>query len=49
MNAQPGQQPASYEGAQNADNEIANDPKTGPSHDLSCQPARDETDKQYNQ
>jgi hypothetical protein len=49
MDAQPGQQPASDKGTQNADNEITNDPKTRPSHDLPCQPACDETDKQYDQ
>jgi hypothetical protein len=49
MDAQLGQQPASNKGAQNADDDITNDPKTRPSHDLSCEPACDETDKQYNQ
>jgi hypothetical protein len=49
MDAQLGQQPTSYECTQNADNEITGDPKTGPSHQLTRQPAGDETDKQNNQ
>jgi hypothetical protein len=49
MNAQPGQQPASDKGAQNPDKEITNDPETGPAYDLTCQPACNETDKQYDQ
>jgi hypothetical protein len=32
-----------------SDYEVANDPETGPSHDLTCQPACNETDKQYDQ
>jgi hypothetical protein len=49
MDAELRQQPTSDKGAQNADNEITNDPKAGASHDLSRQPACDQTDKQYNE
>jgi hypothetical protein len=49
MDTQLRQQPASDKGAQNPDNEVTNDPKSGASHNLTCQPARDETDKQYHQ
>jgi hypothetical protein len=38
------QQPASNEGADNADYDITNDAKTSPSHDFTSQPARNETD-----
>jgi hypothetical protein len=49
MDTQLRQQPASDKGAQNPDNEVTNDPKSGASHNLTCQPACDETDKQYHQ
>jgi hypothetical protein len=49
MDAKLRQQPTSDKGAQNPHNEVTNDPKSGPSHDLACQPACDETHKQYDQ
>jgi hypothetical protein len=49
MDADLRQQPTSDKGTQNPDNEVTNDPETGPAHDLTCQPARNETHKQYNQ
>ena len=49
MDAQLRQQPASDKGAQNPDKEIANDPKTGPAHDLTGQPAGHKTHKQDDQ
>ncbi|WP_245283805.1 hypothetical protein [Bradyrhizobium sp. URHD0069] len=49
MDAQLRQQPTSDKGAQNPDNDVANDPKTGPAHDLTRQPTCNETHKQYDQ
>jgi hypothetical protein len=49
MNAELRQQPASDKGAQDPDNEITNDPETAPAHDLTGQPAGNDTHKQYNQ
>jgi hypothetical protein len=49
MNTQLRQQPTSDEGAQNPEQEITEYPKTSPSHDLACQPASNETHKQYDQ
>jgi hypothetical protein len=49
MDAQLRQQPASDKGAQYPDNEVTDDSKTGPLHDLTRQPACNETDKQYDQ
>jgi len=49
MDAQLGQQPTSDKGAHNPHKEVANDPKTGSSHDLTCQPACDKTHEQYDQ
>jgi hypothetical protein len=49
MDAKLSQQPTSDKGAQNTDNKVANDPKTGPSHDLTCQPACNQAHKQYYQ
>jgi hypothetical protein len=34
-----GQQPTAYKGAQDTDDQIADDPKSGPAHDLTGQPA----------
>jgi len=49
MDAQLRQQPASDKGAQNPDKEITNDPKTGTAHDLTGQPAGNETHEQDDQ
>jgi hypothetical protein len=49
MDTQLRQQPASDKGAQNPDNDVPNDPKAGAANDLTCQPACDEADKQYDQ
>jgi hypothetical protein len=49
MDTQLRQQPASDKGAQNPDNEVSNDPESGALHNLTCQPACNETDKQYDQ
>jgi hypothetical protein len=49
MKAELRQQPASDKGAQDPDNEITNDPETAPAHDLTGQPAGNDTHKQYNQ
>src|ERR1044072_2570602 len=49
MDAELRQQPTSDKSAQNAHDEIADEPETGASDDLSRQPACDETDKQHHQ
>jgi hypothetical protein len=49
MNTQLRQQPTSDKGAQNPEQEITEYPKTSPLHDLTCQPASNETHKQYDQ
>jgi hypothetical protein len=49
MDTELRQQPASDQSAQNPDNEVPDDPKAGASDNLTCQPARNETDKQYHQ
>jgi hypothetical protein len=49
VDAEPRQQPASDKGAQNPDKEVTNDPEAGPLHDLTRQPACNETDKQDDQ
>src|SRR5260370_13445457 len=49
MDAELRQQPASDKGAQYPDNNVADDSKTGPAHNLTCQPACNETNKQYDQ
>jgi hypothetical protein len=49
MDAQLRQQPTSDKGTQNPDNEVANDPEAGALHDLTCQPACNETHKQNDQ
>jgi hypothetical protein len=49
MDAQPWKQPASNEGTDNSDNQIANETKTGSEYELSSQPASDYADDYYNQ
>jgi hypothetical protein len=49
MDAEPGQQPTAYKGAQDTDDQIANDPESGPAHDLAGQPACNETYEQDDQ
>src|SRR5579863_5716313 len=46
VNAKPWEKPAGDEGADNADNDVADDAKAGAAHDLAGQPARDQTDEQ---
>ena len=41
------QQPAADERADNADNQIANEPKAGSLYDLAGEPSRDEADQEY--
>jgi hypothetical protein len=41
--AQPGQQPRADEGADNPDDDVANDPEAGSLHELSGEPACNET------
>jgi hypothetical protein len=49
MDAEPGQQPTTYKGAQDTDDQIADDPESGPAYDLTGQPACNETYEQYDQ
>jgi hypothetical protein len=49
MDANPRQQPISDKGTQYSKKDITDDPKTRPSHDLTGQPARNETYEQYDQ
>jgi hypothetical protein len=49
MDTELRQQPASDQSAQNPDNEVTDDPKSGASYNLTCQPACNETDQQYYQ
>lgn len=49
MDAEPGQQPTAYKGAQDTDDQIADDPESGPANDLTGQPACNETYEQYDQ
>jgi hypothetical protein len=49
MDTQLRQQPASDKSPQYSDDEVTKDSKTGPAYDLSCQPARNQTYKQYDQ
>ena len=44
-----GQQPASDKGAQDSDDEVADESEAGPLHDLAGEPAGNEADKQYDQ
>jgi hypothetical protein len=46
VNAEPGQRPAADERPEDSDDEVADNTETGPLHDLTCQPAGDETDEQ---
>ena len=49
MDAELGQQPTAYKGTQDTDDQIADDPESGPAYDLTGQPACDETYEQYDQ
>ena len=49
MDAEPGQQPTAYKGAQDTDDQIADDPESGPAHDLTGQPACNEAYEQDDQ
>jgi hypothetical protein len=49
MDAEPGQQPTAYKGAEDTDNQIADDPESGPAYDLTGQPACNEPYEQYDQ
>jgi hypothetical protein len=49
MDTEPGQQPTAYKGAEDTDDQIADDPESGPAYDLTGQPAGDETYEQYDQ
>jgi hypothetical protein len=49
MDSDSRQQPVANERADNAYNEIADESESGPPDDLSCQPASDKTDEQYDQ
>ena len=49
MDAELRQQPASDEGAKYPDDEVTNETKSGPAHNLTCQPAGHQTDKQDEQ
>ena len=49
MDAEPRQQPTTYKGAEDTDDQIADDPESGPAHDLTGQPACNEPYEQYDQ
>jgi hypothetical protein len=49
MDAEPGQQPTAYKGAENTNDQIADDPESGPAYDLTGQPACNEPYEQYDQ
>jgi hypothetical protein len=49
MDADLRQQPVANKCADNAYYQIADESEPGPPYDLSCQPASDETDEQYDQ
>jgi hypothetical protein len=49
MDAEPGQQPTAYKSAQDTDDQIADDPESGPAHDLTGQSACNETYEQDDQ
>jgi hypothetical protein len=49
MDAELGQQPTAYKGTQDTDDQIADDPESGPAYDLTGQPAGDESHEQYDQ
>src|SRR5580658_9883724 len=44
MDVELRQQPVADEGADDSDDNVANQPKTGPAHDVTGQPSRDKTD-----
>jgi hypothetical protein len=46
MYMQPGQQPAAYESAKDADDHVAHDPKPGTTQNVTGQPSRNESDEQ---
>jgi hypothetical protein len=49
MDAKPSQQPTTDKGPKDTDNQVTDDPESGPAHDLTGQPAGDETYEQYYQ
>jgi hypothetical protein len=49
MDTKLGQQPTSNKGAHNSDNQVADDSKTSPLHDLARKPAGNETYEQHDQ
>ena len=49
MDAELGQQPASDQGTQEADDKVADEPEAGSLHELARQPAGNETHKQDDQ
>ena len=49
MDAELGQQPAPDEGADDSDDEIADDPEPGALHDLTGQPPGNQADEQYDE
>jgi hypothetical protein len=49
MDAELGQQPTAYKGAEDTDDQIADDPESGPAYDLTGQPACNEPYEQYDQ
>jgi hypothetical protein len=49
MDAELGLQPASDKGAQDSDDNVADESEAGPLHDLAGEPAGNEANKQYNQ
>ena len=49
MDAESRQQPTTDEGANDSNDEIADDPKAGASHNLAGQPAGNEADQQYDE
>jgi hypothetical protein len=49
MNTELRQQPTSEKGAEDPDEEVTKETKSGPAHDLTCQPAGNQADKQDDQ
>ena len=47
MDAELRQQPAADEGTHNADDEVADDPRSGTLHDLTRQPSSNEANRKY--
>jgi hypothetical protein len=46
MDAELGEQPATDEGTNNSNDQITDQTKAGPSHDLAGQPSRDDSNQQ---